>query len=117
MAVTSQKINKVKKLESEGSEVLVINADVSDEDQMNRVLLQSKERFGQINGEEVVHEPVASDDAPGCLIDFDTRLVFDITDTNVLDLETFNNDGIGCDMYDFIFSGAINLWESDAGNR
>jgi len=47
------KIEKIKEFESNGSEVLVLSADIADEQEMKEVLLQAEKRFGHING--VVH--------------------------------------------------------------
>ncbi len=47
------KILKIKELEAAGADVLVINADVSDEEQMREALVLAEKRFGAING--VVH--------------------------------------------------------------
>jgi acyl transferase domain-containing protein/acyl carrier protein len=49
----SRKIRKVQALEKLGAEVLIISADVANEDQMQRGIAQAKERFGAING--VIH--------------------------------------------------------------
>jgi iturin family lipopeptide synthetase A len=49
----SRKILKVKKLQDMGGEVLVFGGDVSDRQRMQEILLQSKEKFGPING--VIH--------------------------------------------------------------
>ncbi|MCC5622906.1 SDR family NAD(P)-dependent oxidoreductase [Nostoc sp. CHAB 5715] len=50
---TSRKIRKVKELESNGAEVLVVSADVSNLEQMQNVIAQAQQQFGQING--VIH--------------------------------------------------------------
>ena len=50
---TSRKIRKVKELESNGAEVLVVSADVSNFEQMQDVIAQAQQQFGQING--VIH--------------------------------------------------------------
>jgi acyl transferase domain-containing protein/acyl carrier protein len=50
---TSRKIRKVKELESNGAEVLIMSADVSNLEQMQNVIAQAQQQFGQING--VVH--------------------------------------------------------------
>ncbi|MCX7748507.1 MAG: SDR family NAD(P)-dependent oxidoreductase [Clostridia bacterium] len=50
---TSKKIRQLMELEEMGSEVLVLNADTADTEQMKRVLLKTRERFGQITG--VIH--------------------------------------------------------------
>ncbi|MEH2349574.1 MAG: SDR family oxidoreductase [Nostoc sp.] len=49
----SQIITKVQLLETLGAEVLVISADVTNYEQMQSVIAQSVEKFGQING--VIH--------------------------------------------------------------
>jgi acyl transferase domain-containing protein/acyl carrier protein len=49
----SQKILKLRKIESDGAEVLVLSADVADESQMRTVLQHAEDRFGPING--VIH--------------------------------------------------------------
>jgi acyl transferase domain-containing protein/acyl carrier protein len=50
---TSRKISKVQELESNGAEVLVMSADVSNIEQMQNVIAQTQEKFGQLNG--VIH--------------------------------------------------------------
>lgn len=50
---TCQKIEKIKHLESLGAEVLVITADVANENQMKNAIALSQNQFGQING--VIH--------------------------------------------------------------
>ncbi|MEH2067461.1 MAG: SDR family oxidoreductase [Nostoc sp.] len=49
----SRKIRKVQKLEQFGAEVLVVSADVANEEQMQTAIAKAQERFGQING--VIH--------------------------------------------------------------
>jgi len=49
----SNRIRKVKELEEIGAEVLVLSADVADEDQMQEVIAQSTRRFGALHG--VIH--------------------------------------------------------------
>ena len=49
----SRKIRKVKELESNGAEVLVASADVSNLEQMQNVIAQTQQQFGQIHG--VIH--------------------------------------------------------------
>lgn len=49
----SRKIQKVRKLEELGAEVLVASADVANLQQMQEVITQAEERFGRING--VIH--------------------------------------------------------------
>ena len=46
----SLKIQKLKSLEALGAEILVFNADVSNLDEMQKVVAQTKERFERING-------------------------------------------------------------------
>ncbi|MUG96487.1 SDR family NAD(P)-dependent oxidoreductase [Scytonema sp. UIC 10036] len=50
---TSRKIRKVKELESNGAEVLIMSADVSSLEQMQNVIAQTQQKFSQING--VIH--------------------------------------------------------------
>ena len=50
---TSRKIQKVMALEDMGAEVLVVSADVTNLEQMQGVIRQTRQRFGQLNG--VVH--------------------------------------------------------------
>lgn len=50
---TSRKISKLLKLESEGAEVMVCRADVTDCEEMKRVIAEVHARFGRING--VIH--------------------------------------------------------------
>jgi acyl carrier protein len=50
---TSRKICKVQELEQLGAEVLVVSADVSNIEQMQNVIAQAQEQFGQLNG--VIH--------------------------------------------------------------
>ncbi|MUL37908.1 type I polyketide synthase [Gloeocapsopsis dulcis] len=50
---TSHKIRKVQGLEDLDAEVLVVSADVSNIQQMQNVIVQAQQRFGQING--VIH--------------------------------------------------------------
>jgi acyl transferase domain-containing protein/acyl carrier protein len=49
----SRKVRRLKKIEELGAEILVINADVADRKQMESVIDQTYERFGQLNG--VIH--------------------------------------------------------------
>jgi phthiocerol/phenolphthiocerol synthesis type-I polyketide synthase E len=49
----SQQITQLQRLESMGAEVLVIQADVTDRDQMREALARATNRFGPING--VIH--------------------------------------------------------------
>ena len=50
---TSRKIQKVQQLEQLGAEVLVVSADVSNIEQMQKAIAQAESRFGQFNG--VIH--------------------------------------------------------------
>ncbi|BAZ20917.1 beta-ketoacyl synthase [Kalymmatonema gypsitolerans NIES-4073] len=50
---TSWKIRKVQELEQLGAELLVVSADVSNIEQMQNVIAQAQEQFGQLNG--VIH--------------------------------------------------------------
>ncbi|NEO98309.1 MAG: SDR family NAD(P)-dependent oxidoreductase [Symploca sp. SIO2E9] len=49
----SLKIRKVQELEKLGAEVLVVSADVANQQQMQAVVSEAQERFGQLNG--VIH--------------------------------------------------------------
>jgi NAD(P)-dependent dehydrogenase (short-subunit alcohol dehydrogenase family)/acyl carrier protein len=49
----SQKIQTLQEIESLGAETLLISADAADTEQMQRVVAQTKARFGQVNG--VIH--------------------------------------------------------------
>ncbi|PMB26517.1 hypothetical protein CEN47_15865 [Fischerella thermalis CCMEE 5319] len=50
---TSYKIHKVQELEHLGAEVLVVSADVSNIEQMQSIIAQAQQQFGQLNG--VIH--------------------------------------------------------------
>ncbi|MEP0883297.1 SDR family NAD(P)-dependent oxidoreductase [Trichocoleus sp. ST-U3] len=50
---TSRKIQKLQELEAFGAEVLVVAADVANDEQMQNAIAQSLERFGEIHG--VIH--------------------------------------------------------------
>lgn len=50
---TNRKIRKIQELEGNGAEVLVMSADVSNLKQMQNVIAQTQQRFGQLNG--VIH--------------------------------------------------------------
>ena len=50
---TSRRIRKVRELESLGAEVLVLSADVANEEQMGRAVEETRKQFGPING--VIH--------------------------------------------------------------
>ncbi|HEX8685241.1 MAG TPA: SDR family NAD(P)-dependent oxidoreductase [Pyrinomonadaceae bacterium] len=63
----SRKIKKLQELESLGAEVLVLDADVTSQTQMERVVSQTHERFGKIDG--VIH---AAGVAPGGMIQLKT---------------------------------------------
>ena len=62
---TSQKIEKIKEIESLGSEVFATKADVTDIEEMKKVLDQGKEKFGQVNG--VIHAAGVIDSAGAIL--------------------------------------------------
>jgi acyl transferase domain-containing protein/acyl carrier protein len=51
--ITSQKINKIKQLQAVGSEVQVLQADVSQPQQIETAVKELEKRFGQVNG--VIH--------------------------------------------------------------
>jgi amino acid adenylation domain-containing protein len=63
-------IRKIRELENRGAEILVLSADVTDEEKMREVVARAEERFGQING--VIH-------AAGVTNTSTFRLVADIT--------------------------------------
>jgi iturin family lipopeptide synthetase A len=63
-------IRKIRELEDQGAEILVLSADVTDEERMREVVARAEERFGQING--VIH-------AAGITNTSTFRLVADIT--------------------------------------
>jgi natural product biosynthesis luciferase-like monooxygenase protein len=50
---TSRKIRRIQELEALGARVEVFSADVSDREEMGRVLTQAREQFGPVNG--VIH--------------------------------------------------------------
>ncbi|MEM1395738.1 MAG: SDR family NAD(P)-dependent oxidoreductase, partial [Cyanobacteria bacterium P01_H01_bin.150] len=50
---TSRKIRKVQELERNGASVLTVSADVANEEQMQNVIAQTQQQFGQLNG--VIH--------------------------------------------------------------
>ncbi|MHC5926260.1 type I polyketide synthase [Nostoc sp.] len=50
---TSRKILKVQQLEHLGAEVLVVSADVSNREQMQKAIAQAQQQFGKLNG--VIH--------------------------------------------------------------
>lgn len=50
---TSRAINRLRALEDAGAELLVLKADVTNEEQMRSVVAEARRRFGQING--VIH--------------------------------------------------------------
>jgi acyl transferase domain-containing protein/acyl carrier protein len=60
----SSKIRRLQAMEHLGAEVLVVNADVSHQDEMREVLRLARERFGKING--VIH---AAGISPGGMIE------------------------------------------------
>jgi len=55
----SSRIRKVQELEDLGAEVLVISADVANENHMRKVVAQTEKRFGKING--VIHAAAVLD--------------------------------------------------------
>ncbi|WP_420643165.1 SDR family NAD(P)-dependent oxidoreductase [Candidatus Leptofilum sp.] len=57
---TSCRIQKIQALEAAGAEVLVIDADVTNREQVKQAIAQAKQRFGAING--VVHAAGVLDD-------------------------------------------------------
>lgn len=58
---TSVKIRKVQKLEERGAEVITASADVSNIEQMKKIIQQTVERFGNING--IIHSAGVPDGA------------------------------------------------------
>ena len=82
----SQRILKVRAIEDAGGEVLIVPADVTDEEQMRNVLAQARRSFGEING--VVH---AAGVAGGGIIQLKTPAMANnvlapkVTGTRVLD--------------------------------
>ena len=50
---TAKKIKQIKQLETDGAEVLVLKADISDYKAMNNAIAKAQKRFGNING--VIH--------------------------------------------------------------
>ncbi|MEM6404115.1 MAG: SDR family NAD(P)-dependent oxidoreductase, partial [Cyanobacteria bacterium P01_D01_bin.116] len=50
---TSRKIRKIEELERNGASVLAVSADVANEEQMQNVIAQTQQQFGQLNG--VIH--------------------------------------------------------------
>ncbi len=56
---TSIKIKQIQELETLGAEVFVLSADVTNYEQMQQVIYQSIERFGEING--VIHAAAFTD--------------------------------------------------------
>lgn len=57
---TSRRIQKIQALEDAGAEVLVIQADVTNREQVKQAVAQAKKRFGVING--VIHAAGVLDD-------------------------------------------------------
>ncbi|MEH2381697.1 MAG: SDR family oxidoreductase [Nostoc sp.] len=55
----SRKIQKIQKLEQFGAEVLVVSADVANEEQMQAAIAKAQQRFGSING--VIHTAAVVD--------------------------------------------------------
>lgn len=49
----SQKIETIKRLKELGAEVMILQADVADEEQMKKATIQARQRFGKIHG--VIH--------------------------------------------------------------
>jgi acyl transferase domain-containing protein/acyl carrier protein len=97
---TSRKIRGVQELENLGAEVIVLNADVSNQEEMQKVMIQAKEKFGEING--IIHAAGIPD---GALIQRGTRnileSVFKSKVRGTLVLDTVLNDN-GIDL-DFLF--------------
>lgn len=65
---TNKEVARIKKLESLGAEVLVLNADVADKDQLANALAKARKVFGTING--VVH---AAGIPPASIMQRETR--------------------------------------------
>jgi non-ribosomal peptide synthase protein (TIGR01720 family) len=65
---TSREVGRIQKLESLGAEVLVLSADVSDEDQLASALAEARRAFGTIDG--VVH---AAGIPPASIMQRETR--------------------------------------------
>ncbi len=57
---TSRRIQKIQALEAAGAEVLVLDADVTNREQVKQAVAQTKAHFGQING--VIHAAGVLDD-------------------------------------------------------
>ncbi len=57
---TSRRIQKIQALEAAGAEVLVVDADITNREQVKRAVAQAKQRFGAING--VIHAAGVLDD-------------------------------------------------------
>ncbi|AFZ28246.1 polyketide synthase family protein (plasmid) [Cylindrospermum stagnale PCC 7417] len=55
----SRKIRKIQELEQLGAEILVVSADVANEEQMQAVIAKAQQRFGSING--VIHTAAVVD--------------------------------------------------------
>lgn len=55
----SRKIQKIQKLEQFGAEVLVVSADVANEEQMQAAIAKAQQRFGSVNG--VIHTAAVVD--------------------------------------------------------
>ena len=57
---TSRRIQKIQALEEAGAEVLVVDAEVTNREQVKRAVAQAKQQFGAING--VIHAAGVLDD-------------------------------------------------------
>ncbi len=66
--MTSVKIRRIRELQTLGSEVLVLNADVGNREQMQDAIEQAKARFGAIHG--VIH---SAGEPAGCVIELKTE--------------------------------------------
>ncbi|MDY7005043.1 MAG: SDR family oxidoreductase [Cyanobacteriota bacterium] len=62
----SRKIQKLQAMETMGAEVMVLNADVANEQQMEAAIAQAEARFGNING--VIHSVMFTGDKALCSI-------------------------------------------------
>jgi acyl transferase domain-containing protein/acyl carrier protein len=70
-----RKIMRLQAIEEAGAEVLVLSADVSDEDQMRRVIEQTLEKFGAVNG--VIHAAGFVGEGAAVSIQLTGRAVYD----------------------------------------
>lgn len=102
-----KKIKKLQKIQAAGSTVLIINGDITNSDQMKRMLQQTKESFSEIHG--IIH-------AAGVLND---SMLITMTDENFLNVllpkmvGSFVLDQVSAqENLDFfiIFSGLISLF-------